>query len=87
MNAYRMYFLDKANHICDVSVIEFDSDGQALSYAQNHPDERAKELWCGTRRVGHIDPPLEFDTLPSPRPEVRSWATAPAREGRPNGRD
>jgi hypothetical protein len=60
MPHYRLYKLDKSDHIVGLpEEFELDNDQQALATAKQFVDGKALELWSGTRRVARIEPNSE----------------------------
>jgi hypothetical protein len=52
---YRIYFLDRNDHIRHALSVECDGDAEAVELAQSHGDGRCLELWQGARRVARIE--------------------------------
>ena len=48
---YRLYFLDRDDHIRHAVSLECEDDAQAIELARGHADGRTLELWQGARRV------------------------------------
>jgi hypothetical protein len=48
---YRIYFMAGDGHIQHALDIDCQSDEAAIQVVEDHEDGRAKELWCGQRRV------------------------------------
>lgn len=66
MPAYRLFFFDQAEHIRDATVIECDTDADAIARALEKHDGRAMELWLRTHLI------KQFPTEPSgPKPPFR----------------
>ena len=55
MADYRLYFLDRANHIKNVVEFASDDDGAAAEHALRHADGRAMELWSRDRLVRRFE--------------------------------
>lgn len=55
MTAYRLYFLDLAKHIREVTVIDSECDESACSEADRLADGRPMELWLRDRLVRSWD--------------------------------
>ena len=55
---YRVYRLDRANHVADVAWITAESDQEALASARAMKHGSKRELWLGDRLVGTIEAPL-----------------------------
>ena len=48
---YRLYFLDRANHIRHTVDLDCEDDAQAIRMVEQHADRRAMELWQASRLV------------------------------------
>lgn len=60
MPGYRLYQLDKSDHITGPpKEFEFDNDQDALAKARQYVDGKAIELWSGARRIIRIEPASE----------------------------
>ena len=67
MQAYRLFYFDKADHIRKAVVLECDSDEEAIALAQQQSDGPAMELWLQTRLVR---PFPVGDRTPAPEPRA-----------------
>ncbi|HYZ47379.1 MAG TPA: hypothetical protein VE567_00630 [Sphingomonas sp.] len=56
MVEYKLYCLDRNGRILRRHEIEASDDGIALDEALKFHPEMARELWCGTRKVGVLPP-------------------------------
>jgi hypothetical protein len=56
MPHYRLYLLDKDDHIIRRAEFELPDDQHALTKARQLIDGRTVELWSGARRIARIDP-------------------------------
>ena len=54
MTAYRLYFLDAANHILGVEILESGSDAEAIEAAGRLARHGDFELWDRDRLVGRL---------------------------------
>jgi len=52
---YRLYFLDRQDHIRQAVSLECADDEEALASVEEHRDGRTVELWQGVRRVIRIE--------------------------------
>jgi hypothetical protein len=52
---YRIYFLDRNDHIRHALSVECTDDAEAVELLQRHSDGRGMELWQGARRVARIE--------------------------------
>ena len=62
MTYYRLYFLDRANHIEHFREFEAPSDVEALRQSEEWRDVHAMELWSGGRKTAswtRLAPPPE----------------------------
>ncbi len=55
MSHYRLYFLDRNDHIRHALDIECQDDTEAIELVEGHRDGRTMELWQGARRVARIE--------------------------------
>ena len=55
MSHYRLYFLDRNDHIRHALDIECQDDAEAIELVEGHRDGRTMELWQGARRVARIE--------------------------------
>ncbi len=55
MGHYRLYFLDRSDHIRHALSLECRSDAEAIDLIEDHKDGRSMELWQGARRVARIE--------------------------------
>ena len=53
-NNYRVYRLDRANHIVEVEWVSADSDEQAIAIARAMKNSGLREVWMGDRLVATI---------------------------------
>lgn len=54
---YRIYILDDDGHIDAPSInVRCLTDDEALSAARKYLHEHVVEVWCGSRRVGRLEP-------------------------------
>lgn len=53
---YRVYRLDRANHVVFVEWLSAASDDQATALARTMHKGSKRELWCGDRLIATIDP-------------------------------
>lgn len=51
---YRLYFIDRTSHICDVATFESVSDDQAVMLANHYARGQPMELWRGDRLVQRL---------------------------------
>ncbi len=51
MNAYRLYFLDRAGHFARAEEFEADDDHVAIEAALTRGGETPTELWCEGRKI------------------------------------
>lgn len=51
---YRLYFIDRTSHICDVATFESISDEQAVLLAGHYARGQPMELWRGDRLVQRL---------------------------------
>ena len=56
---YRLYFLDKNDHIRRRIDLDCRDDAHATEVAAEHMDGNARELWDGARLVRRFEPPLD----------------------------
>ncbi len=61
---YRLYFLDRDDHIRHALNLECGDDAEAVELIEDHRDGRTMELWQGARRVARV----EGDGSPQGRP-------------------
>jgi hypothetical protein len=66
VQAYRLFYFDKAEHIRKAVVLECDTDDEAVALALQRSDGRAMELWLQARLVRPF--PLEGDSSSPTRP-------------------
>jgi len=62
MTYYRLYFLDRSNHIEHFREFEAADDAEALKQSEEWRDLNAMELWSGGRKVScwaRLSPPPE----------------------------
>jgi hypothetical protein len=52
---YRIYFLDRKDHIRRALSVECADDAEAIKQLETHRDGRCLELWEGARRVVRIE--------------------------------
>jgi len=55
MPGYRLYWMNELGHIEQVGDFDADSDQAAISAVERSRGHAALELWCGTRKVKHLD--------------------------------
>jgi hypothetical protein len=56
-NAYRIYVLDREDHISGPPIdVTCDSDDEAMTAARAHLSGYPVEVWLGARRVGRLVP-------------------------------
>ena len=55
MKHYRLYFLDRADHIRHAISLECEDDEAALAVVEQHRDGRTVELWEGARWVARLE--------------------------------
>lgn len=53
-NTYRVYRLDRANHVLDVEWLEAADDAAAMAAAQAMTNCDLREVWRGDRLIGTI---------------------------------
>jgi hypothetical protein len=58
---YRLYFIDRTSHICDVATFDSISDEQAVQLAGRYARGQPMELWRGDRLVRRLQ--LAADVL------------------------
>jgi hypothetical protein len=51
---YRLYFIDRTSHICDVATFESITDEQAVLLAGRYARGQPMELWHGDRLVRRL---------------------------------
>ena len=56
MREYRLYFLDKDDHVLRAVDLTCDDDGQATAASAEHRYTHAKELWGLARLVCRLEP-------------------------------
>ncbi len=56
MNEYRLYFLDKENHVVRREEFQQADDEQAIAHAKQFLDGKALELWSGARLINRLEP-------------------------------
>jgi hypothetical protein len=54
MRDYRVYLLDKDDHIVDAHVIRADSDQKAVEAAKQYVDGCNVEVWDGARKIARL---------------------------------
>ncbi len=59
MADYRIYLLDRANHVVEVAWIAAASDGEALAAARVMSGASRREIWLGTRLVATVHVSVE----------------------------
>ncbi len=64
MTHYRLYFLNRDDHIRQAVSLECLDDAAAIQAVDGHRNGGALELWEGVRQVARIEP----DQGPAPRP-------------------
>jgi hypothetical protein len=57
MCGYRLYFLDRDDHIHSAINLDCADDDQAVALAHEHHDGAPMELWQGARLVKRIEDP------------------------------
>lgn len=55
MSDYRIYRLDRANHVVEVEWLAAESDGDALAAVRSMAGAGRREIWLGARLVGIIE--------------------------------
>ena len=70
---YRLYFIDRASHICDVATYESTSDEQAVLLAGHYARGQPMELWRGDRLVRRLHQASggAGETMRAPLPDER----------------
>ena len=58
MGHYRLYFLDRSDHIRHALSLECRNDAEAITLIEEHKDGRTMELWQGARQVTRIEADL-----------------------------
>jgi len=53
-NNYRIYRLDRANHVLDVESVTADTDEEAIAAARAMKNSGLREVWMGDRLVATI---------------------------------
>ena len=56
MPDYRLYVIDKADHIARKIEFDLPNEAEALIRARQHVDGHAVELWSGKNRIARINP-------------------------------
>ena len=56
MPDYRLYFHNAQGHFMRVEVVGMPDDGAALAKAREIDHANCIELWCGSRKVGIVEP-------------------------------
>ena len=56
MREYRLYFLDKDDHVLRAVDLTCDDDGEAIAASAEHRHSHAKELWELARLVCRLEP-------------------------------
>lgn len=54
-NSYRVYRLDRANHVVEVEWIAAESDEEAIAAARAMKNSGLREVWMGDRLVATIE--------------------------------
>ena len=52
---YRLYFLDRGDHIRHALSLECENDADALRLIEEHKDSGPLELWEGARQVARFE--------------------------------
>ena len=54
-NNYRIYRLDRANHVLEVDWVTAESDEEAIGMARGMKNSGLREVWMGDRLVATIE--------------------------------